>query len=401
MLFGEPFWSKAPPLDFLNCWLLRHGLPSSVLGKYVRMDQGGELGRCPAVVSLFEQAGYSIELTAPDALHQNGPGERPHRTIGDAIRTMLAGANLEPRFWPFAFRHYLHLYNVIPHSQRSQSPYTCCTGKQPDLTLLRTFGCRVYVLPPRATRRNKLQSDTRTGIFLGYSQTHKNILYFDTHSNVIKTALHVVFDEAMNDCDHKSPNARLLCGDVLPPADVLAPSSPLPFLDITSTPFLHLVSLVMPFDPDNPFPLGFEVSTCSRLRWAYISAFHRSPLDRTLRAVRRSFLGSYLVSLADVPVFLVTDLAPILHSLRASAPSTFTLVLAPERRSSFDDRPTPTLLRSSDLCHLAVLRSSAGVGKVLDLPDLSSLIDQLEFSVCRLQSSTMTQEECDLPRLTL
>jgi len=62
------------------------------------MDQGGELGRCPDIVTLFESTGYSVELTAPDSSHQNGPGERPHRTISDAIRTMLAGAGLEPKF---------------------------------------------------------------------------------------------------------------------------------------------------------------------------------------------------------------------------------------------------------------------------------------------------------------
>jgi len=39
------------------------------------MDQGGELGHSPDIVALFESAGYSIKLTAPDASRQNGPGE--------------------------------------------------------------------------------------------------------------------------------------------------------------------------------------------------------------------------------------------------------------------------------------------------------------------------------------
>jgi len=60
---------------------------------------------------------------------------------------------------------------------------------------------------PRVTRQNKLCSDTQTGVFLGYSQTMKNILYYDTISQQVKTALHVVFDEAMNNSDIKTPNA--------------------------------------------------------------------------------------------------------------------------------------------------------------------------------------------------
>ncbi len=61
MLFGKPFCSKAPPIDFINRWLAKYGLPLSVPGKYVRMDQGGEPGHCPDVVHLFESAGYTIE----------------------------------------------------------------------------------------------------------------------------------------------------------------------------------------------------------------------------------------------------------------------------------------------------------------------------------------------------
>jgi hypothetical protein len=85
-------------LDFLNRWLVQHGLPGDVADKYVRFDQGGELGRCTAVVDLFSNAGYKVETTAPDSSHQNGPGERPHQTIADAMRSMLAGANLPMKF---------------------------------------------------------------------------------------------------------------------------------------------------------------------------------------------------------------------------------------------------------------------------------------------------------------
>jgi len=83
---------------------------------------------------------------------------------------MLAGAMLAPHFWPYAFRHYLLcLYNVTPHASRDASPYTLCSGELPDLSLLRIFGCRVYVLPPRVMQHDKLQSNTHTSVFLGYS----------------------------------------------------------------------------------------------------------------------------------------------------------------------------------------------------------------------------------------
>jgi len=69
------------------------------------------LGCCTEVVTLF----HAIEPTAPDSSHQNGPGEQPHCSIAEGLHAMLGGAGLEPKFWPYAFEHYLWLYNVTVH----------------------------------------------------------------------------------------------------------------------------------------------------------------------------------------------------------------------------------------------------------------------------------------------
>jgi len=67
MLHGSVFHSKAPPIKFLNTWLAHYGLPNTVPDKYVWFDLGGELGHCTEVVTLFQNAGYAIEPTAPDS----------------------------------------------------------------------------------------------------------------------------------------------------------------------------------------------------------------------------------------------------------------------------------------------------------------------------------------------
>jgi hypothetical protein len=204
-LYGECFASKAPPIDFLNRWLLLHGLPKDVPNKYVRMDNGGKLGNCCTVVDLFENAGYAVELTAPDSSHQNGPTKRPHQTIADAIHTMLGGAGLPPKFWPRAFYHFLRLYNVTPHGDKA-SPCAIENGKNQNLGHLRVFGCRVCALPARPHRPDKLVPDGRVGAFLGFSKTMKNVLYFDVETETVKPAQHVAFDESMNDLDFKPPD---------------------------------------------------------------------------------------------------------------------------------------------------------------------------------------------------
>ena len=77
------------------------------------MDQGGELFGNPDVRNLFERHGYAIRPTGADASHQNGPVERSHRYVGDAVRAFLSGANLDVKFWPYAFYHHLCISNAL------------------------------------------------------------------------------------------------------------------------------------------------------------------------------------------------------------------------------------------------------------------------------------------------
>ena len=123
------------------------------------MYLGGKLGRSPNVQAAFRDAGYNVQTTAANASHSNGPGECPHQPISKAICTMLAGAALPALFWPYAFHHFIRLYNITVHGNRDKSSFEICVGEQPDLTLLRTFGCRVYAIPGK--RGNQAGRPTR------------------------------------------------------------------------------------------------------------------------------------------------------------------------------------------------------------------------------------------------
>jgi hypothetical protein len=330
-------------------------------------------------MKLFETAGYKVEATAPDSSHQNGPGERPHRTIADAIRTMLAGAALTPKFWPYAFHHFLRLYNVTIHGANSASPFELCTGRKPDLSLLRVFGCRVYALPARPRRPSKLTSDARTGIFLGFGKTLKNILYFDTETETVKSAQHVVFDEAMQDLDHPPPNARLLglhLSAIDNTTDFMNLDEIFPDIDIMATPFTKIDTFPVQLDFDDlEHPLGFSFQQCSRLFRPFITEILRPPLPRqSLRTFRRKYTGAYITAVYDRPVYNPVDIVTILDELRAlrDPPPTINISLAPERLRDLNDTgPPPLHLRQIDLLHIH-----------------------------RLQTDGMTPEERALPKLT-
>jgi hypothetical protein len=50
----------------------------------------------------------------------------------------------------YAFYYFLLLHNMTIHGDQVKTPYEFCSGRKPDLSRLRTFGCRVmYVEPPR------------------------------------------------------------------------------------------------------------------------------------------------------------------------------------------------------------------------------------------------------------
>jgi len=85
-----------------------------------------------------------VEPTTPDSSHHNGPGEYPYCSITEGLQVMLGGAALEPKFLPYAFEHYFHLYNDTAHHSQHASPFMICTGKGPNLSLLHTFGYHIY-----------------------------------------------------------------------------------------------------------------------------------------------------------------------------------------------------------------------------------------------------------------
>eukprot|EP00957_Ditylum_brightwellii_P056081 4250716-Ditylum_brightwellii.AAC.1 len=77
--------SKSPPLGWLNHLLTK--ISPEHKNKYGCIDLGSELGQNEDVKTLIIKHGYDIQPTRPDALYQNSPAERPHETIGNAIRS--------------------------------------------------------------------------------------------------------------------------------------------------------------------------------------------------------------------------------------------------------------------------------------------------------------------------
>ncbi len=186
--------SKKPPLETVDKFLSEHGHPTAH-NRTVRTDKGGELWGSQQFRKIINDHGFIMDRTAPYAAFQNGIAERPNRTFGKMVRSLLHAAALGPEYWSFALLHAVYVKNRIRHCATNQVPYTMYTGTKPSAKRLRVFGCPI-IIRHAGPRKAKLDINTTVGTFLGYTATDKNVLYIDSITKHVKTATHVIFDEA-------------------------------------------------------------------------------------------------------------------------------------------------------------------------------------------------------------
>ena len=184
--------SKSPPVEIARSVLRK--FKSTKPHRTVRTDQGKELGKSAEFQKMLQEEGFVLELTGADASAQNGLAESPNKYLGNMMRCMLHAADLGPEYWSFALLHAVYIKNRVPHTYIKCTPFQAMTGVQPDLTNLRTFGCRIFTKKP-GKRPAKLDHHTSNGIFLGYTSTMKNVYYIDDKTNVVKIGCHAIFDE--------------------------------------------------------------------------------------------------------------------------------------------------------------------------------------------------------------
>ena len=352
---------KTPPLDFFEEFIARY--TPDIQNKRVRMDNGGELGGCTEVHDLFEKAGYTVELTSPNDSSSIGGVERPHRTIADAVRTMLYAAGLEAKFWPYALKYWNFMNDFIPHGDRDAPPKEICTGTRGNVSRLRVFGCRVYVMPPRA-RESKVEVHTRTGIFLGYHRSMKKAYYYDLESKQVKTARHIVFDEGMQDLDDPPPYVRYLKGEMEQEAMDMQDSTEA--MEVILTPFTRVKEITIPIRPRSVDALGMRLEKCPRYLRGYVSEITRDLGDIKRDAANRQYVGSYILKIGDTYTYTPTDVERVVENYRKmdKPPSTITIRLAVDQKADLaDDRRAPLQLRAFDIRRIAAMMHTTGEGK--------------------------------------
>ena len=162
--------------------------------KTLRSDNGGEY-ISTEFTSYLTKEGIKHELTIPHTPQQNGVAERLNRTLVEGVRTMLADSKLPHRFWAEAISTAVYLRNRSPtKALQGITPHEAWSGRKPDVSSLRIFGCSAYAHVPRAERR-KLDSKARKCVLLGYGTNQKGYRLYDLGRMKVIHSRDVILDE--------------------------------------------------------------------------------------------------------------------------------------------------------------------------------------------------------------
>lgn len=156
--------------------------------KHLRTDNGLEF-----LWGSFNQfcinSGITRHRTIPYTPRQNGVAEQMNRTITERVGYMLFEAN-SYTFWVEAVAAPTYTINRSPCTTIDlKTPKEMWSGKTPDLSNLKVFGCVAYV----HTKQGKLELRALKCMVLGYPKGTKGYKLWDFNSNKSIVSRDVIF----------------------------------------------------------------------------------------------------------------------------------------------------------------------------------------------------------------
>ena len=162
--------------------------------KCLRSDGGGEYFSNEFSTFLDEQ-GIKQQFTCCYTPQQNGVVERKNMIIAEVARALMTEKEMSKYYWAEALNAALYIVNRTPTAViHGMTPKEKFTGKKPDLSHLKVFGCLAYVHIPDELR-SKLDPKAEKCVFIGYSLEQKGYRCYNPLTREIRVSRDVVFDE--------------------------------------------------------------------------------------------------------------------------------------------------------------------------------------------------------------
>jgi hypothetical protein len=120
---------------------------------------------------------------------------RKNRTLLDMARTMLDEYKTPDRFWAEAINTACYSINRL-YLRRilKKTSYELLTGKKPNVSYLRVFGSKCFILVKRG-RKSKFAPKVVEGFLLGYDLNTRAYRVFNKSTGLVDVSCDIVFDE--------------------------------------------------------------------------------------------------------------------------------------------------------------------------------------------------------------
>lgn len=110
-------------------------------------------------------------------------------------RTMINEYNLATHFWAEGVNIACYVMNIsLIRKGKNKTPYEIWKGRTPNISYLRVFGCKCYILNTKENL-DKFDPKSQLGIFLGYSSQSRAYKVYNKTTKTIEESIHVKFDE--------------------------------------------------------------------------------------------------------------------------------------------------------------------------------------------------------------
>jgi len=144
----------------------------------------------------YSKLGIKHNFSAPRTPQQNGVVERKNRSLEELARTILNETRLPKYFWADVVNRACYVLNkVLIGLILKNTLYELFRGRKPNLSHLKVFGCKCFILSNGKDNLDKFDSKSDEGIFLGYSQHGYAYRVYNKRTMLVKESVHVNFDE--------------------------------------------------------------------------------------------------------------------------------------------------------------------------------------------------------------
>ncbi|KAK8698021.1 hypothetical protein V6N13_114153 [Hibiscus sabdariffa] len=143
--------------------------------KALRSDRGGEY-LSQDFDELLKECGIVSQLTPPGTPQWNGVSKRRNRTLLDMVRSMMSHTDLPNTFWGYALETTAFTLNRVPSKSVQKTPHEMWTGRRPNMSFMKIWGCKAYVKHQMST---KLEPKSEKCTFVGYPKETKGYYFYN------------------------------------------------------------------------------------------------------------------------------------------------------------------------------------------------------------------------------